>query len=185
MVARSRRAAVGAALALSILGAGCSSPLDFLNPTLLSALGAGQRVASLPGDAPGLLVAVRNGTDRWVDMVVSYRDIDDNVVNYTTVVKSGDKTAQMLICPVKELTLGDVANLGTPGVKVYLVSGATGAAGLANAPFLEVDPFGTLLRVGVNYDCGDEVLFTVEPSGAARSGYQTRAEIRRSGAVTP
>lgn|GEM_PF-1460231 len=158
---------------------------SLFNPELFSNLGLpliGTRVASLPGDAPGLLVAVENQTDRWVSMVVAYRDGEDEVQTYTTVVAPGDKSAQMLNCPIKELTLGDVTNLDQPGVLLYLVENADVAGNtdiLDQAPYIEVDPFGMLLLDGVNYECGDGVTFTVRANSQASSGYRTFAFIRR------
>lgn len=157
---------------------------SLLNPNLLGALGLGTRVASLPGDAPGLLVSVENRTDRWVSVVIAYRDGDDKVQNYTTVVGPSDKSGQMLVCPVKEITIGDVSNLSQPGALVYLIDTATVAGDttlLDSAPFIEVDPFGVLLLEGTNYDCGDGLTFTVQASSVSASGYQTFAYIRRAG----
>jgi hypothetical protein len=173
----------GLALGLALAGCGAFRLTNLLNPDLLGTLGLGTRVASLPGDAPGLLVGVENRTDRWASIVISYRDGEDKVQSYTTVVKPGDKSAQMLVCPIKEMTLGDVSNLDSPGAVVYLIPEGTAVDAdlLANSPVISVDPFGVLLMEGINYDCGDGVTFTVQPSGTSSSGYQTFAYIRRSG----
>jgi len=175
-----------------LLGAGlcgCGGALNILNPDFLAAVGLGERVAALPGDAPGLLVKVENRTSRWAGVDVSFRDGQDTVDRFTTTLAPGDQNGQMLPCPIKEITLGDVSNLQTPGAVVFLAdlttgqqNGQQGAVTAADAPFIEVDPFGVLLREGVNYDCGDELLFVVQPSGATRSGYQTFVFVRRSGA---
>ena len=50
----------------------------------------------------------------------------------------------------------------------------------AAIPYIDVEAFGVLLREGVNYDCGDSLLFVVEPSGVTRSGYETIAYFRRA-----
>jgi hypothetical protein len=112
-------------------------------------------------------------------MVVAYREESD-ADSYTSTIGPLDKTAQMLTCPITELTVGDVSGLDQSGVRVYLVDSLTGD-GLVGTPFIEVDPFGTLLKEGVNYDCGDGVTFSVQPSSTTRSGYQIFAYIRRAG----
>ncbi|GAF86848.1 unnamed protein product, partial [marine sediment metagenome] len=50
--------------------------------------------------------------------------------------------------------------------------------------YIEVEPFGVLLQEGINYDCGDVITFTILPSSATLSGYQSFAFIRRSGTQT-
>lgn len=175
------------------VGLGCLLPgcglltnevASLLNPNLFDALGLGTRVASLPGDAPGLLVFVENRTDRYASVVVAYRDGDDKVDAYTTVVGPGERSGQMLVCPVTEITIGDVSNLGQRGAVVYLIDSNTVAGNTAlldGAPFIEVEPFGVLLLEGVNYRCGDGLTLAVQPSAENPSGYQTFAYIRRTG----
>ena len=179
-----RRAAVVAGLTLAVGLAGCTlldQVTNVFNPDLLSSLGLGTQVASLPGDAPGLLVGVENRTDRIVSMVVSYRDNQNAVQTYTTQVAPDGRSAQMLICPIKEITLGDVSNLKQSGARVFLIDAATADPNaVQSAPFIEVDPFGVLLSDTVNYNCGDALTFTIETSAAASSGYQAFAYIRRA-----
>ena len=183
MRVRNRKTAAGLGLALASALAGCGAldPTNLINPDFLSALGLGTTAASLPGDAPGLLVSVTNQTTWWMTAQIAYRDVNDNVKTYTTTVAPGAKTGQMLPCPVKEITLGDLSNLATPGVRIYLADNTvTNSATIANYPFIDVDPFGVLLRNTVNYNCGDGLIFQVQPSSAARSGYQTFALINRA-----
>ncbi len=175
-------AGLGAVLCTALLGCGLLNLGEFLNADLLSSLGLGSKVAALPGDAPGLLVAVENRTTRPCQVQVAYRDANDTVTSYVTDVSPGDRNAQMLVCPVVEITVGDVSNLDTSGARVYLVDGTvTDPDALAGAPYIEVEAFGVLLREDVNYVCGDGLTFTVEPSGQSRSGYQTFAYVRPSG----
>jgi len=181
MFSRSGLAVAGVGVALVVALAGCGTLTGFLNPDFLSALGSGTQIASLPGDAPGLLISVENRTDRWVQIMVSYRDADETVQNFTSMVAPEDKTSQMLVCPITEITMGDVGDLSQAGAVVFLMDDVVDSGELLNAPYLEVDPFGVLLREGVNYDCGDELLFTVKSSSQTRSNYQTFVYIRRSG----
>ncbi len=168
--------------------AGCISPTEFVNPELLTALGASQGVRTLPSEAPGLLVSVENRTGQLTSVAISYRGSGQGVKSYTVMLQAQQHSAQLLVCPVTEITLGDVTNLGQSGAWVVLqdVPAVTldQAGAPANVPFIDVEPFGVLLRAGVNYDCGDELQFLVEPSGATRSGFGTEVLIRRSGVQT-
>ncbi len=174
---------VGLALSAALAGCGALSLTNVLNPDLLTSAGLGQKVATLPGEAPGLRVSVENRTGLWVQMVVAYRDNQDTVQNYTTTLAPGDSSSQMLVCPVSEITLGDLSNLRQSGALVYLTSAGSSGQNLAALPYVEVDPFGVLMRTGVNYDCGDEVRFAVQPSSVAQSGFQIFGYVRRSGAT--
>ncbi len=163
-----------AALAVLIAASGCADVTSLLSPEFLSAVGGGTDVANLPGDAPAVLVSVENRTSRVAEMVVSYRDADDNVQQFLKLVTAGDSSGQALLCKVSELTLGDIADPSAPGVVIRLGNGTQ------DDPFIEVEPFGTILRDGVNFDCGDAVTFVVQPSGGTVSGYQTIAFIQRA-----
>lgn len=186
MDARTRQVLTAAGLVLVLGLAGCGA-LQILNPDFLSVLGIGQVVSGLPGEAPGLLVSLNNQTGRWVQMLVSYRDEESSVRSYTSIVGPGERTAQMLVCPVTEITLGSVTDLERPGVIVFLadptaVDTGDGGTGIEDMPFVEVDPLGVLLRDGLNYDCGDGIEFFVRPNSEASSGYQAFARVSRSGA---
>jgi hypothetical protein len=175
MIARNRRVWGMLAVGLAVVVAGCVPLGDLLNADFAASVLQSQRVSLLPGEAPGFLVTVRNQTNRVVEMVVSYRDGDGDVQNYTSLLDKGDKASQMLICPVEEITLGNVANLNESGVRVALVENVSSATDPSQVPSTEVEAFGVLLRSGVNYDCGDSIEFVVRPSSATRSGYETVA----------
>ena len=176
---RGLAAMCGAALGAALGGCGLLSLGTYLNPNFLSSLGVGEKVATLPGNAPGLLVTTENRTSHPSQIYVSYRDPNGSVQAYTATLAAGEQTAQMLVCPIAEITLGDVANLQQTAARVYLTSGSvTDPNALANAPFIEVEPFGVLLRSAVNYACGDGVTFTIEGSSATSSGYRAFAYFR-------
>ena len=174
MLMRIRVITVLVTLVASLLLSGCTAVQGLFDEQFLSALGAGTGVASLPGDAPALLVAVENGTDRVVVAVVSYRGSSGETRSFTTLVEPFEQTAQALVCPIEEITLGDVSNGNAIGAVVRLGNGT------AADPFIEVEPFGVLLQEGVNYDCGDGLTFSVQPSTATLSGYQTFVSIRHA-----
>ena len=180
MCCRKRLLACLAGAGLAVALAGCGGALDvtnLFNPQLLSSLGLNGTVATLPGQAPGLLVTVDNRTSLWAGLTVAYLDPNGNSQTYTTTLAPGDTSGRMLVCPVQQITLGDLSNLQQSGAVVYLGSGGN----LTSAPTIDVEAYGTALRAGVNYDCGDEIIFAVVPSSATQSGYQTYAFFRRAG----
>ena len=156
----------------------CVTAGDLFDPTFLQMLQIGERAANLPGEAPAIVLEVENGTDRVVEFRLTWRDAESTIQERTRSLGVGEKYSEALICPVEEMTLGDVSNLDDVGAIVRL------GFGTASDPFIEVEPFGVLLQEGINYDCGDSVTFVVQPSGATLSGYRIFAQIRRSGAQT-
>jgi hypothetical protein len=174
-----RTIVAGAALALGLLVAdGCADIQNLLNPTFLQAIGVRESAASLPGEAPAVVIEVENGTQRVIEFRITWRDADAEIHERNGTLGVGEKYAEALICPVVEMTLGEVGNLDAIGAIVRLGGGS------ADDPFVEVEPFGVLLQEGINYDCGDMITFTILPSSATLSGYQSFAFIRRSGAQT-
>lgn len=168
-------AAAGSALTALLLSTGClGSAAALFDPGFLSAVGLGQSAATLPGDAPALVVALENRINAPVTATISFRGSNNQVQTYVANAGAGEKTARALVCTVSELTVGNIADLNEIGVIVTLGDGQPGD------PTLDVEPFGVLLREGANYDCGDAVTFAVLPSGATRSGYQVYAFIQRA-----
>lgn len=167
---------------LSALLAGCTGFGSLFNNEFLTEVGLGDQVSVLPGEAPAIIIEMENQTGRVVEYRLSWRagDEDDlEFVERTGTLAVGDKVAEAVICPVQEITVGDVSNLDAFGAVVRL------GQGTADDAFIEVEPFGVLLQNRVNYNCGDIVTFAVRPSGATASGYQLFAYVRRSGATIP
>jgi hypothetical protein len=148
--------------------------MQFFDDEFLTALSMGSRAASMPGDAPAVLVEVENRTSRRVEAQLSWRTEDGEVHFEVFGLAAADKSTEVLICPVDEITLGDVGDLTQPGAFVRLGNGGS------NDPFIEVEPFGVLLKDTANYNCGDSVTFTVQASSKTLSGYQIFAYIRRA-----
>lgn len=164
--------------AIFVVGlAGCTGFYEIFNSDVLGLFESGQSVSDLPGDAPGILVAVENRTTHTMRAVISYRDGDDNVRSYTTIIGAGDHTAQMLVCPIEEITIGSVTDLTTAGAVIYLSDPTDTTTSYDDLPYVEVDAFGFLLQNDVNYACGDGLTFSVRADSTARSGYRTRVEI--------
>ncbi len=169
---------MGLVLAATLVSAtvGCVGLTDLLNPTFLAALSPGGGVADAPGEAPLVVLEVENGTSHVVEYRLTWRDSEGDISERTGTLAAGGKYAEAVICPVQEMTLGDVSNLNATSAVVRLGDGSV------LAPFVEVEPFGVLLQDGINYNCGDVVTFRVLPSQATASGYQIFAFIRRAGA---
>lgn len=148
---------------------------SILNPNFLSATGlAGSNAASLPGDAPAVLVRVENNTALTAEVQISWREGAAGVETQTFAITAGTITSQALVCPVTEITLGDVSNLTTPGALIRLGNGGE------NDPFITVEPFGILLTEEINYDCGDSITFQIAPSGETSSGFRIFAFVQRA-----
>lgn len=163
-----------AAIAVVGLLPACDSGLGLLNPDFVELLRPGSSAKGIPGDNPAILVYVQNLTDRWAVMTVSYRTGDDAVVQYSTSLNPGDKSGQVIVCPVTEITLGSVSDLSEVGVRVGARRGPLTADPLQE-PFIEVEPFGILLVEDVNFGCGDSLTFVVQPSDSSSSGFGTIA----------
>jgi hypothetical protein len=155
---------------------GCLGTPEVINPAFFQSLGWTEVAADVPGEAPAIIIEVENGADRVIEFRMTWRDADGDINQRTGVLNVGEKYSEALICPIEEMTLGDVSNLDATGAVVRL------GGGTSNDPYLEVEPFGVLLQEGVNYDCGDVVTFTVVRSSATLSGYQSFAYIQRTGA---
>lgn len=173
-------AAVAGVLLCGSLVGGCPLLGEFLNSDFSQTVRGTEQVAILPGEAPGLLVAIENQTSRWVEVVVSARYDEGAVDNYTTYLAEGDRSAQLLVCPVTEITLGSVSDLTQAGARVALVDELPEGATVDTVPSIDVEPFGVLLKEGVNFDCGDSLEFVVRPSSRTRSGYETIVFFRRA-----
>ncbi|MCG3125706.1 MAG: hypothetical protein CHACPFDD_00532 [Phycisphaerae bacterium] len=174
----SNRNIAGGVLAVLLLGAvtsGCTGIQGLFSEDFLNATGLVQRSATIPGTAPAVLITMENRTSRVVTMNLSYRLGSDTVESFFATMPPGDSSGQVVNCPVTEITLGDVSNLNEIGAIVRL------GGGTENDPFIEVEPFGVLLRNTANYNCGDSVTFTVTPSGDTASGYRIVAFIQRTG----
>ncbi len=171
--ARARVAGVMLLAGLPLAG-GCVGTGELFNPAFLQVLGVGeQTAASLPGEAPAMVLEVTNGTPHVVEFRLTWRDIEGRIQERARVLGVGAKFSEAPFCPIPETTLGDVSNLDAVGAIVRLGNGT------AADPFVEVEPFGVLLQEGINYECGGSVTFAVQPSSATVSGYRIIAQIRR------
>lgn len=161
---------------------GCTGFGNVFNDEFLTQIGLGERVPTLPEEAPAITIEIENQTNRVIEYRISWRAGDADSLEFferTGTLAEGDKLAEAVICPVSEMTIGDVSNLDAAGAIVRLGGGGPDDA------FIEVEPFGVLLQNQVNYNCGDAVTFAIVPSAATSSGYQLFAFVRRSGVTIP
>ncbi len=172
---RFRRQMKLAACAAAVMCCACVlDPASLFNEQFLSGVGLNQQAAVLPGAAPTLLVTIDNRTTRTIEAFVSYRLSGDDVDSFVSAIPPGASTGQALVCPIEEITLGNIADLDAPGALIRLGDGT------ADDPVIEVEPFGVLLKQGVNYDCGDALMFAVTPSSQTRSGFRTVVFVQRA-----
>lgn len=156
------------------LGLGCTNfaLTDLLSPTLVAELSNTASPASLPGTAQTVLVTFENRLDNPCRFEISYRTVNDQIPPPIMVTLGNDvQFAQAIACPVLEITVGDITDISEPGVFVGL------AGQTDNDPFIAVEPFGVLLREGINYECGDGITFVLLESQATASGFRILAFI--------
>jgi hypothetical protein len=159
------------------IGVGCTNfaVTDLLNPAFLDTLTGNTSQAALPGDAPTVLVSFDNRTSNPCAYTITYRTVNDAIETLDGEVGNGIEVAQAVPCPVFEITVGEITDLSESGVIV-------GLGGLSvNDPFIQVEPFGVLLREGVNFDCGDAVTFVLVETTATRTGYRVLAFVEQAG----
>lgn len=167
-------AATAAGCMLLTTSSACIDPTTFLNPQFLAELGLRDQSSFIPGEAPAIVVVIDNKTDRQIEAQLSYRVGTSTVRTELRTLPPGTSTADAPLCPITELTLGDISNLELPGAIIRL------GGGTADDAFLSIEPFGALLKEGINFDCGDAVRFTIQASSATASGYQIFAFIQRN-----
>ena len=168
-----------AVVGCALVPCGCLSSDSLFNATFLQQLyGGGSGNADLPGDAPAIVAEVVNETNRNVEYRFTWRDGDGQIQERSGALSPGDSYAEMLICTIQEITLGDVSDLTATGAIVRLGDGSTAD------PYIEVEAFGILLQEGINYDCGDSISFRILNSSATLSGYRVYAYVNRSGLQT-
>lgn len=173
-----QRLGLGGLVAVLALCGGCSLS-SVLNPDFLASVGLAESAANLPGEAPAMVIEVQNETNQIVEFRLTWRDGNGDIQLRSRRLLIGEKFSEVAICPISEVTIGDVSDLTATGAIVRLGNGD------AADPFIEVEPFGVLLQDQINYNCGDSVTFSVRSSGETNSGFRLFAFIERSGATLP
>ncbi|MBN2447444.1 MAG: hypothetical protein JXO22_12000 [Phycisphaerae bacterium] len=168
---------VGLMVAVACLGS-CADATNLFNSEFLDAVNTSitgeSSVATLPGGAPAILLAVENSTSKNVLVEISYRTGTNEVETMTATIEPGQRSAQAVACPVTEITVGSLMDTTASGAAVLLGDGGE------DDPRIIVEPFGVILQEGANYDCGDGITFTVVASSQTASGYRVFAFVERA-----
>lgn len=158
---------------------GCVTPSTFFSEDFLTALGFGDTAANLPGEAPAIIIEMENRSGRTIEARVTWQDDGSTSRERLFVLADGEKFSEVVVCPIARMTLGQLGDLNSAGAVVRLGDGS------ADSPYIEVEPFGRILEDQINYQCGDAVTFTIQPSSTTASGFRAFAYVRRSGVVLP
>lgn len=159
------------------LGIGCTNfqVANLLNPNFLAEVTDTTSPASLPGQARSILVTFESRLNNPTQFTISYRTLNNEIpAPFSGSITPNSQLATAIACPILEITCGDITDLSAGGVFVGL------AGQTDNDPFIAVEPFGILLREGVNYECGDGVTFVVLESQATASGYRVLAFVEEA-----
>lgn len=161
-----------AALSGAAALAGCIGATDIFNESFINTVTGSEQVASLPQNAPFILLTIENRTNNLAEVEVTYRTTGAVVERLPATVEAGAKFAQAVPCPIDEITVGEITDLTVSGAVVRLGDGG------ADSPFVAVEPYGRLLTEGINYSCGDGVTFAVVSSTETASGYRVLAFVQ-------
>ena len=150
----------------AIMGCGLGGQellVNSLNPQFAQRLGLPLSPVPLaPGDEPFLVARVLNMTDQFAVARLSWEDsTGEAFVSRALNLTPGSGVGLVLECDVPRLTVGDVKNVGVSGVSVVL----------ANNTRIEVLPQTRALEDGIDYLCGDLVIFALVDTPLTPSGY--------------
>jgi hypothetical protein len=149
----SARLAIWCAVGLLPMLGGCIVAADLINPNTLGLLGFNiDTVRSRPGN---IIVVFENNTDQ-VAIFGAYRQLDpaDTATAFTFVVQADpmDTANEVVTCPA------GLVSLGAPG--------AMGETAGAQVGGMAVNYTGDPLQEGLDYSCGDLIVFTVNAAAA-------------------
>ncbi|MFQ6048680.1 MAG: hypothetical protein ACE5K7_04880 [Phycisphaerae bacterium] len=144
--------------------AGCSSGVisDSLNPQFMEVLGTPFAPVA-PGTKPFLVLRVVNMTPLRALMTLSWQLSEDpaTVGNFQFNLDSDTDSAVVLSCPVARATLGDVQNRDATGALIILDDNTR----------QEVPALKKILLNGVDYFCGDVIIFVLMQDPSTVGGY--------------
>jgi len=137
---------------------------DNLNPAFLAELGTPISPIA-PGDEPFLVVRCLNMTDQRVVFFPSWASVDGTLVLGAPNIGPGTDVGFALPCaegsPVERITLGDIENPTTASAWIVF----------DDFTRQELVPFTKILQIGVDYECGDVVVFAAVQDNTNASGY--------------
>jgi len=159
---------IGLETAAAILGAaiavgGCNLVSQSLNPQFMEVLGT-PFAPIAPGTAPFVLIRNINMTDQRV--LFNFEWIPAGTLasaNFGFNVSAGLDGGVLVTCPVSQMTLGDLDNPTATGALVIFDDNTR----------QEIPPLGRILREGIDYFCGDVVIFAAVRDTSTVGGYST------------
>ncbi|HUW84624.1 MAG TPA: hypothetical protein VMZ31_17725 [Phycisphaerae bacterium] len=152
-------AILGVAIALG----GCSLASQSLNPQFMEVLGT-PFAPIAPGTAPFVLIRNINMTDHRV--LFRFEWIPAGTLASAASgfnVSAGLDGGILVSCPVSQITLGSLDNPTTAGALVIFDDNTR----------QEIPPLGRNLREGIDYFCGDVVIFAAVRDSSTVGGYST------------
>ena len=98
--------ALASASAALLLTSGCGLATgEFLNPEFLASLGFTGGAATLPGEAPAVVIELENRAGRVIEGQLTWRNADGTVDERILVVPVDSKVSEAVICPVEGTSL--------------------------------------------------------------------------------
>lgn len=152
-----------AILGVAIAFGGCSLASQSLNPQFMEVLGS-PFAPIAPGTAPFVLIRGINMTNQRV--LFSFEWVPAGTLattNYGFNVAADMDAGVLVSCPVSQMTLGNLDNPTTPGALIIFDDNTR----------QEVPPLGRNLREGIDYFCGDVVIFAAVRDTSTVGGYST------------
>ncbi len=149
----------GVAIALG----GCSLASQSLNPQFMEVLGT-PFAPIAPGTAPFVLIRNINMTDERVLFSFEWVPAGTLASAVTGFNLPPDEDGGVLVtCPVSQITLGSLDNPNAPGALVIFDDNTR----------QEIPSLGKNLREGIDYFCGDVVIFATVRDSSTVGGYST------------
>ena len=143
----------------TILGCGVAS--ESLNPQFMAVLGTPFAPVA-PGNAPFVVARVVNMTPENVYFNLSWEPSGaENPMTFWFTTLPDTDGAVVLSCPIDRLTIGDTRNPSTPGALLVF----------DNNVRQEIPTLNKVLLNGLDYFCGDLVIFAVVKDSSVVGGY--------------
>jgi hypothetical protein len=148
--------AVSRAGCVVLLLAGLQLAVLGCNPVFLNQISGGGFAPLAPGDTPYVLTHVINSSSYTIDVLLSL-DVPALLGQPLTVsltgIEPGSERGDLEACPVNRIALGSITDQTETAISFTTDDGARVSIPSSAFPFI--------LESGVNYDCGDAVLFTI------------------------
>lgn len=150
-----------AVLAVLATVLGCTNIVSSsLNPQFLEVLGTPYAPVA-PGTAPFVVARVLNMTDHRVLFFVSFEPTSQEPGTFTFNVDADTDSGLVFSCPTHRLTLGDITNRDATGALIIFDDNTR----------QEIPALRKILRNGIDYFCGDLIVFAAIKDSSTVGGY--------------